>query len=160
MGRRRSSCKINQPFKEPSMPRYMIQVRATAMSEAGDFPDDPTLVPRMMAFHDEMAKAGVLRDGAGLMPSSQGFRVLYDAAGRPRVTDGPFAETKELIAGYTLIEVASREEALSWAKRFPAPFPGQPCCIEVRPLMGGIDMPPEEAERIIREQLAAIKRAG
>ncbi len=141
------------------MSRYMIQVRATAMSEAGEFPDDPTLVQRMMAFHDEMAKAGVLVDGAGLQPSSQGFRVLYDAAGKGVVTDGPFAETKELIAGYTLIDVRSRDEALSWAKRFPAPFPGQPCCIEVRPLMGGVDLPPEDAERIIREQLAAIRRA-
>ena len=142
------------------MARYMIQVRATAMSEAGDFPDDPTLVPRMMAFHDEMARAGVLRDGAGLQPSSQGFRVNYDAVGKPRVIDGPFTETKELIAGYTLIEVATREEALAWAQRFPAPFPGQPCCIEVRPLMGGIDLPPEDAERLIREQLAAIKQRG
>ena len=67
------------------MPRYMIQVRATASSEAGEFPDDPTLVPRMMAFHDEMAKAGVLLDGAGLQPSSQGFRVHYDAGGQARV---------------------------------------------------------------------------
>lgn len=142
------------------MPRYMIQVRATAMSEAGEFPDDPTLVPRMMAFHDEMAKAGVLVDGAGLMPSSQGFRVEYDATGRASVTDGPFAETKELIAGYTLIDVASREQALAWARRFPAPFPGLACCIEVRPLMGGIDLPPEDAERLIREQLAAIRRGG
>jgi hypothetical protein len=142
------------------MPRYLIQVRATAMSEAGEFPDDPTLVPRMMAFHDEMAKAGVLLDGAGLQPSSQGFRVHYDATGKVSVTDGPFAETKELIAGYTLIEVRSRDEALAWAKRFPAPFPGLPCSIEVRPLMGGIDLPPEEAERIIREQLAAIKQGG
>lgn len=140
------------------MTRYMIQVRATAMSEAGDFPDDSTLVPRMMAFHDEMARAGVLLDGAGLMPSSQGFRVLYDGSGRASVIDGPFAETKELIAGYTLIEVRSHEEALAWAQRFPAPFPGQPCCIEVRPLMGGVDLPPEEAEAILREQLAAIKR--
>jgi hypothetical protein len=144
--------------QEIFMPRYMIQVRATAMSEAGDFPDDPTLVSRMMAFHDEMAKAGVLLDGAGLQPSSQGFRVLYDAAGQAGVMDGPFAETKELIAGYTLIDVRSHDEALAWAQRFPAPFPGQPCCIEVRPLMGGIDLPPEDAERVIREQLAAIKR--
>jgi hypothetical protein len=142
------------------MLRYMIQVRATAMSEAGDFPDDPTLVPRMMAFHDEMAKAGVLLDGAGLQPSSQGFRVRYDATGQVSVMDGPFAETKELIAGYTLIEVRSHNEALAWAQRFPAPFPGQPCCIEVRPLMGGIDLPPDDAERIIREQLAAIKQGG
>ena len=139
------------------MPRFMIQVRATAMSEAGDFPDDPTLVQRMMAFHDEMAKAGVLLDGAGLQPSSQGFRVEYDASGRGSVVDGPFAETKELIAGYTLIDVRSRDEALAWARRFPAPFPGQPCCIEVRPLMGGIDLPPEDAERLLGEELAAIK---
>ena len=142
------------------MPRYMIQVRATAMSEAGDFPDDPTLVPRMMAFHDEMAKAGVLRDGAGLQPSSQGFRLQYDAAGKAHLVDGPFTETKELIAGYTLINVRTRDEALAWAQRFPAPFPDQPCCIEVRPLMGGIDLPPEEAERVIREELAAIKRGA
>jgi hypothetical protein len=149
-----------QLLQEVFMARYMIQVRATAMSEAGDFPDDPTLVARMMAFHDEMAKAGVVLDGAGLQPSSQGFRVQYDATGRPRVTDGPFAETKELIAGYTLIDVQSHAEALAWAKRFPAPFPGQPCCIEVRPLLGGIDLPPEDAERIIREQLAAIRHGG
>jgi hypothetical protein len=140
------------------MPRFMIQVRATAMSEAGEFPDDPTLVQRMMAFHDEMAQAGVLLDGAGLQPSSEGFRVHYDAGGQARVVDGPFAETKELIAGYTLIDVPSRDEALAWARRFPAPFPGLACCIEVRPLMGGIDLPPEDAERLIREELAAIKR--
>jgi hypothetical protein len=107
-----------------------------------------------------MAKAGVLLDGAGLQPSSQGFRVDYDAAGRARVVDGPFAETKELIAGYTLIQVSSHDEALAWARRFPAPFPGQACCIEVRPLMGGVDLPPEDAERIIREQLAAIRQGG
>lgn len=142
------------------MPRYMIQVRATAMSEAGDFPDDPTLVPRMVAFHEEMAKAGVLVDGAGLQPSSQGFRVEYDAAGQARVVKGPFAEPRELIAGYTLIEVSSHDEALAWATRFPAPFPGQPCSIEVRPLFGGVDLPADEGERIIREQLAAIKRGG
>jgi YCII-related domain len=85
------------PLQETRMPRYLI------LSEAGDFPDDPTLVSRMMAFHDDMAKAGVLLDGAGLQPSSQGFRVLYDAAGQACVMNGPFAETKELIAGYTLI---------------------------------------------------------
>ena len=72
---------------------------------------------------------------AGLQPSSQGFRVQYDAAGKPKLVDGPFAETKELIAGYTLIEVSSPDEALAWARRFPAPFPSLPCCIEVRPLM-------------------------
>lgn len=140
------------------MPRYMIQVRATAMSEAGEFPEDPTLVPRMMAFHDEMAKAGVLLDGAGLQPSSQGFRVHYDEAGHTRVVEGPFGDVRELVAGYTLIDVRSHEEALAWARRFPAPFPGQSCCIEVRPLMGGIELPPEDAERLIREQLAQIRQ--
>lgn len=140
------------------MPRFLIQVRATAMSEAGEFPDDPGLVTRMMDFHDEMAKAGVLLDGAGLLPSSQGFRVHYDAKGQPAVIDGPFAETKELIAGYTLIDVRSRDEALAWARRFPSPFPGQPCCIEVRPLFGDVlDESAEEAERRLRAELAALK---
>jgi hypothetical protein len=142
------------------MPRYMIQVRATPMSEAGEFPDDPGLVTRMLAFHDELARAGVLLDAAGLQPSFTGFRVRYDADGQPRVMDGPFAETKELIAGYTLIEARSRDEALAWAQRFPAPFPGQVCEIEVRQLFGGhTDAPPEEAERHLREELAAIKPA-
>lgn len=143
------------------MARYMIQVRATAMSEAGEFPDDPDLVPRMMAFHDEMAKAGVLLDGAGLLPSSQGFRIQYDAKGQTRLIDGPFAETKELIAGYTLIEVRSRDEALAWARRFPSPFPGQDCVIEVRPLFCDVlDETAEDAERRLREELAAIRPAG
>ncbi len=140
------------------MPRYLIQVRATPMSEAGEFPDDPTLVARMMAFHEELAQAGVLLDCSGLMPSSQGFRVRYSPQGEPTVIDGPFAETKELIAGYTLIEVRSRDEALAWARRFPAPFPGQVCDIEVRPLFGGMtDASPEEAERELREQLDQIR---
>jgi len=128
------------------MPRYMIQVRATAMSEAGDFPDDPTLVPRMMAFHDEMAKAGVLLDGAGLQPSSQGFRVQYDAAGQANIMDGPFAETKELIAGYTLIQVRNREEAMEWSRRFPNPAgKGKPAVIELRQLIELDEFPPSEA---------------
>lgn len=143
------------------MPRYMIQVRATPMSEAGEFPDDPELVSRMMAFHDEMARAGVLLDGAGLLPSSQGFRVQYDAAGRTTVIDGPFAESKELIAGYTLIEVRDRGEALAWARRFPSPFPGIDCVIEVRPLFGDVlDETPEEADRRLRAELAAIRPGG
>ena len=140
------------------MPRFMIQVRATALSEAGEFPDDPGLVPRMMAFHDELAQAGVLLDAAGLLPSSQGFRMRYDAAGTPTKMDGPFAETKELIAGYTLIDVRSRAEAVAWAQRFPAPFPGQPCEIEVRPLFGGVtDESAEVAERRLRDELAALR---
>jgi hypothetical protein len=138
----------------------MIIVKATAESEGETHPaPEEALLAEMADYHEQLVKAGVLLDASGLKPSSQGWRVRYDGDKRT-VIDGPFAETKELIAGYTLIEVRSHDEALAWAQRFPAPFPGQPCCIEVRPLMGGIDLPPEDAERVIREQLAAIKRGG
>jgi hypothetical protein len=136
------------------MPRYMIMVRATADSEAGVFPDDPGLVTRMMDFHQELAQAGVLLDACGLLPSRHGFRVRYSPQGEPTVLDGPFAEANELIAGYTLIEVRSHDEALAWARRFPSPFPGQDCAIEVRPLFGVVeDQSPVEAEQHMREQL-------
>lgn len=138
--------------------RFMIIVKATRDSEAGVMPEQ-ALFAQMHKYHEELAQAGMLLDASGLQPSSKGWRVKY-AGDKITVVDGPFAESKELIAGYTLIEVRSHDEALAWARRFPAPFPGQPCCIEVRPLMGGIDLPPEDAERVIREQLAAIKRRG
>ena len=102
--------------------RYMIMVRATARSEAGVLPgpDDPVLLA-MGQFHEELARAGVLLDAAGLRPSRDGWRIGYQD-GQRMLRDGPFAETKELIAGYTLIQVRSPEEALEWARRFPAPF--------------------------------------
>ncbi|QPF71511.1 YciI family protein [Roseateles sp. DAIF2] len=102
--------------------RFMIIVRATAQSEAGVLPKpDDELMVEMGAFHEELAKAGVLLDAAGLRPSRDGWRIRYQDNKR-QVVDGPFAETKELIAGYTLIQVRSREEAMEWARRFPAPF--------------------------------------
>jgi hypothetical protein len=111
--------------------RFVIIVRATKESEAGMQPEEP-LIAAMAAYHEDLAKAGILLDGNGLKPSSSGFRVRY-GTGRPVVVDGPFAETKELIAGYTLIEVRSREEAVEWAKRMPAPMgEGRECEIEVR----------------------------
>jgi hypothetical protein len=114
----------------------MIVVRATDRSEAGVLPapDDP-LMAEMEAFHQELARAGVLLDAAGLKPSREGWRLRY-REGCPQVIDGPFAETKELIAGYTLIQVRSREEAMAWARRFPAPFgrAGDGGEIELRPL--------------------------
>ncbi len=115
--------------------RYVIMVRANADTEAGVFPPDAEkLVADMATYHDELARAGVLLDGHGLQPSSQGFRVRWDARGQ-HVVDGPFAEAKELIAGYTLIQVRSREEALHWARRFPNPMgEGRPAEIEVRPV--------------------------
>ncbi|CAE6766433.1 YciI family protein [Paraburkholderia haematera] len=100
--------------------RFMIIVKASAVSEAGGPPDE-ALMAAMGTYHEELAKAGVLLDATGLQPSSKGWRVHY-SAGERTVIDGPFAETKELIAGYTLIQVRSREEAMEWARRFPAPF--------------------------------------
>ncbi|OVZ59410.1 hypothetical protein CDO44_12430 [Pigmentiphaga sp. NML080357] len=100
--------------------RFMIIVRATADTEAGVMPEEP-LLAAMAAYHEELAKAGVLLDANGLKPSSRGWRIRY-RAGKGTVVDGPFAETKELIAGYTLIQVRSRDEAMEWARRFPAPM--------------------------------------
>jgi len=98
----------------------MIIVKATAASEAGEMPEPP-LIAAMDAYHEELAKAGVLLDATGLQPTSKGWRVRY-SGGKRTIVDGPFAETRELIAGYTLIQVRSREEAMEWARRFPAPF--------------------------------------
>lgn len=114
--------------------RFMIIVKATADSEAGVMPTAP-LLAEMGAFHEELARAGVLLDGAGLKATSQGWRVHMAADGQRRVVDGPFAETRELIAGYTLIQVRSRDEAVEWSRRFPNPtLHGSACHIEVRPL--------------------------
>ncbi|AHC47696.1 MULTISPECIES: YciI family protein [Achromobacter] len=113
--------------------RFMIIVRANADSEAGKLPE-ASLLDAMATYHEGLAKAGVLLDASGLQPSSKGWRVRYDERGQRQVIDGPFADTKELVAGYTMIQVRSREEALQWTLRFPDPFPGQPCEIEVRQL--------------------------
>ena len=99
--------------------RFMIIVKATPDTEASVMPEDE-LLAEMAAYHEDLAKAGVLLDGSGLQPSSKGFRVRY-RDGKRTVIDGPFAETKELVAGYTLIQVKSRAEAVEWAKRFPGP---------------------------------------
>ena len=116
--------------------RFMIIVRATPETEAeeaGVVPDQQ-LMADMASYHEELAQAGVLLDGAGLQPSRKGWRIHY-SGDRRTVIDGPFAETKELIAGYTLIQVRSREEALEWSRRFPNPVgPGREADIEVRQL--------------------------
>jgi hypothetical protein len=121
--------------------RFMIMVRANATSESGALPDE-ALLAAMARYHAQLAQAGVLLDANGLKPSAQGFRVRYQG-GRPSLVDGPFADTRELIAGYTLIQVRTREEALEWASRFPAPFgdavDGE---IEVRPLFEPDDFAP------------------
>jgi hypothetical protein len=115
--------------------KFMIIVKATPDSEAGRFPEDSDKMFAAMAeYHEQLAKAGVLLDGSGLQPSSKGWRVRYDGE-RRTVVDGPFAESKELIAGYTLIQVRNRAEALEWSRRFPNPVgEGQAAEIEVRQL--------------------------
>jgi hypothetical protein len=122
--------------------RYMIIVKASADSEAGVMPP-ASLLAEMGAFHEELARAGVLLDGAGLRATSHGWRVRIDAAGGRRIVDGPFTETKELIAGYTLIQVRSRDEAIEWSRRFPNPtLHGSACVIEVRQLFEAEDFAP------------------
>ncbi|RFU48494.1 YciI family protein [Paraburkholderia sp. DHOC27] len=136
--------------------RFMIIVKATAFSESGAMPEE-SLMAVMGAYHEELAKAGVLLDATGLQPSSKGWRIRY-AQGQRTVIDGPFAETKELVAGYTLIQVRSREEAVEWARRFPAPFgehaDGE---IEVRQLFELDDFKPGPALERFR-QLDAVRR--
>lgn len=99
--------------------RFMILVKATRDSEAGVMPSHHVFTA-MADYHEQLSKAGVLLDANGLQPTSKGFRIKYSGAKRTLV-DGPFAEAKELIAGYTIIQVKSREEALEWARRFPNP---------------------------------------
>jgi len=116
--------------------KFMILVKATKDSEAGVMPTDDALITEMVGFHEEMAKAGILVDGAGLQRSGEGWRVQYSKDGKRTVVDGPFTETKELVAGFTIIDVKSREEALAWTKRFPNPsLDGGEAEIEVRPFI-------------------------
>jgi hypothetical protein len=124
--------------------RFMIIVKATKDSEAGVMPPEK-LLAEMAKYHEELQKAGVLLDGSGLQASSKGWRVKYSGAKRT-VIDGPFAETKELIAGYTTIQTKTREEAMEWARRFPNPsIDGKEAEIEVRQLFELEDFGPSEA---------------
>lgn len=130
--------------------RFMIIVKATRDSEAGVMPEE-TLIAEMTKYHEELAKAGVLLDASGLKPTSNGWRITY-SGGKRTVIDGPFAETKELIAGYTLIQVQSKEEAMEWTKRYPNPaIGGKEGEIEVRQLFFLEDFGPSEAAERFRE---------
>ena len=113
--------------------RFMILVKGNKDTEAGVMPEE-TLIAAMATYHEELVKAGVLLDASGLQPSSKGARIKFSGGKRTWV-DGPFTETKELVAGYTLIQVKSREEAFEWARRFPAPHgEGADAEIEIRQL--------------------------
>jgi hypothetical protein len=111
--------------------KFMILVKATQASEAGAMPTEK-LFADMAAYHEQLAEAGILVDASGLQRSAKGWRIKYDGAKRTLI-DGPFTETKELVAGYTVINVKSREEALDWTRRFPNPaIDGGDAEIEVR----------------------------
>ena len=139
--------------------KFMILVKATRDSEGGAMPPE-SLLAEMGAYHEELARAGVLVDCSGLKPSSNGWRVKYGKNGQRSVVDGPFAETKELVAGYTVIDVKTREDALQWTKRFPAPFPDMECEIEVRPFFALEDFGKSEAVDRFRKMEQEKKIGG
>ena len=138
--------------------RFMVIVKADKNSEAGELPDEK-LLTEMGKYNEELAKAGVLLAGEGLQPSSKGARVRFSGDKRT-VIDGPFSETKELIAGFWLFQVKSKEEAIEWVKRCPNPLKGE-SEIEIRQVFEASDfgaaLTPElrEAEERLRSQLAA-----
>jgi hypothetical protein len=124
--------------------RFMMIVKANKDSEAGVMPEEK-LIAAMTKYNEELVKAGAMLDGAGLQPSSKGMRIKF-ANGKRTIVDGPFAETKELIAGFWLIQVKSREEAVEWAKRVPAPHgEGKEGEIELRQLFELEDFAPSPA---------------
>ena len=137
--------------------RVMVLVKATEESEAGVMPSEEQL-SNMMAFNEELVKAGVMLAGDGLHPSSKGARVEFSGGDR-KVINGPFAETKELLAGYWLWEVGSLEEAIEWVKRAPDPMPGSEAIIEIRPVFEaedfGEELTPElrAKEQELRQQV-------
>src|SRR6476661_5582279 len=135
--------------------RFMIIVKATKESEAGVMPNEKLLAD-MGKFNEELVKAGVMLAGEGLHPSARGKRVVF-SGGKKRVLDGPFAETKELVAGYWLWQVKSMEEALEWARRCPDPMPGEESELEIRPVFEAEDFGQELTPelRAKEEQLRA-----
>lgn len=142
--------------------RFLVMVRATQQSEAGFMPDEK-LIADMTKFNEELVKAGVMLAGEGLQPSSKGARIKFSAKDKRTVVDGPFPETKELIAGYWIWKVNSLKEAIEWAKRSPSPFPHQDCEIEIRQIMEaedfGAEFTPElrEKEEHLRAQIEKKK---
>jgi hypothetical protein len=129
--------------------RVMVIVKATKNSEAGIMPSEKLLAD-MGKYNEELVKAGVMLAGEGLHPSSKGKRVNF-SGGKKSVVDGPFAETKELIAGFWLWQVKSMEEALEWARRCPDPMPGEEGVLEIRPVFEAEDFGAEFTPEL-REQ--------
>jgi hypothetical protein len=140
----------------------MVIVKASKDSEAGILPSEK-LLGEMGKYNEELVKAGVMVAGDGLQPSAKGKRVVFGGGGR-RVVDGPFAETKELVAGYWIWQVGSLEEALAWARRCPDPMPGEEAVLELRPLFElddfGDNATPEVRARDARLRAEIEKRGS
>jgi hypothetical protein len=142
--------------------RVVVLIKATEQSEAGEMPGQE-LIEQMTAYNEELVKAGVMLGGDGLHPSAKGARVEFAGSER-KVIDGPFAETKELLAGYWVWQVKSMEEAIEWVKRIPNPT-GEHSVVEIRPVFEADDfgdaLTPElrERERQMDEQLRAQAEA-
>src|SRR3954470_498798 len=137
--------------------RFMVIVKATKDSEAGKMPSEEML-SAMAKFNEEMVKAGIMLDGAGLQSSAKGARIRF-SGGKRSVIDGPFAETKELIAGYWIIQVKNKAEAIEWMKRCPKPHKGD-CEIEIRQFFEMEDFGESHAvdhHKAVGEQMAAQK---
>ena len=136
--------------------RFMVIVKATEESERGEMPSTD-LLEAMGAYNEELVKAGIMLAGDGLRPSSYGARLSFDQAGNATVIDGPFTETKELVSGYWVWEVSSREEAIEWARK--APFRGGE--LEIRPFSVPEDFGEaftaelQDKENQLRESVAA-----
>ena len=127
--------------------RYLMIVKATLTSERGEFPPDAEkMFAEMAAFNNEMIEAGVMLDAAGLKPSSAGKRIRFEGRGKTIVTDGPFAETKELIGGFWIIECKDMDEALSWARRVPF----EDGMVELRPYHE-----PEDFDGLVTDEVMA-----
>jgi hypothetical protein len=143
--------------------RVVVLIKATEQSEAGEMPSED-LLEQMTAYNEELVKAGLMLAGDGLHPSSKGVRVEFSGSER-KVIDGPFAETKELLAGYWVWQVKSMEEAIEWVKRIPNPE-GEHSVVEIRPVFEaedfGEELTPElrEREREIERQLRAQTEEG
>lgn len=138
--------------------RVMVIIKATKNSEAGALPRKE-LFAEMEKYNEQLAKAGILLAGDGLKPSSRGKRVLF-TGGRRTVLDGPFTDTKDLVAGYWLWQVETIDEAIDWVKRCPDPMPGEDAVIEIRPLyelddFAAID-PTGELRRKEKELFASV----
>ena len=142
--------------------RVMVMVKATKKSEAGILPGDPDfdkLLEEMGKFNDELVKAGVLLAADGLHPSSKGKRVRFTGSGGTRtVVDGPFTETKELVAGFWIWQVKSIEEAVEWVRRCPDPMPGEESEIEIRPIIEAEEFGEEFARGKEKRMRAVMRR--